>query len=432
MNNIRQIAQTGLDKLLSLGADSAVCRAERSELREFTVDAGRFSLLRTTFDNALSMTVIKDHRRGVVSTNDLTDASLTATAQECLAAAEASQPDEAWALATEKQDKSFTLGAPEADLDKLFDRSRELLDSIHREYPKVMVEQMIVSHRRNQSVYLNSNDIAYTTLSGEYEVSLMFSGHDGDKSGSFNGAGVGTDSLDLPFIELGDIRQSLADAENQIYTTATEGKFEGTVIITPQCMVSFLFMLLQNYVADGVILDGTSQWKDRLGEKVADERLTVRLAPLDDTMVCGERYTQEGFLSRDYDVIKNGVLKQFMLSHYVANTTGLKRAPNGAHNLVVEPGDATLEELIKGTKKGLLVSRFSDGQPGANGEFSGVAKNTFLIEDGKIAGAVIETMISGNLAGMLNNIVGITQERVKDGNFLLPWMAVDGITISGK
>ena len=152
MNELQHIANTGLQALKNLGADSAVCQAGRSQLREFNVDAGKFSLLRTTFDSSLNMTVIKDHKRGVVSTNDLSDAALQTAAQECLAAAEASQPDEAWTLATEKQDKSFTLGAPEADLDKLFMRSKELLDTIHREYPKVMMEQMIVSHRRRVRV----------------------------------------------------------------------------------------------------------------------------------------------------------------------------------------------------------------------------------------------------------------------------------------
>ncbi|HHX21683.1 MAG TPA: TldD/PmbA family protein, partial [Clostridiales bacterium] len=63
---------------------------------------------------------------------------------------------------------------------------------------------------------------------------------------------------------------------------------------------------------------------------------------------------------------------------------------------------------------------------------SGVAKNTFLIEDGKIAGTVNETMISGNLADVFNNIAGISKQRNSDGMFLLPWMAFNGITISGK
>ena len=148
--------------------------------------------------------------------------------------------------------------------------------------------------------------------------------------------------------------------------------------MTP-CLSNFLFMLLDNYTDGGVILEGTSQWKDKLGPQVTDPRLTVRIAPLHDAVVCGERYTQEGFLSEDYDVIKDGVLKQFGLSAYIANKVGGKRAPNTAANMVVSPGDTTLEDMIAGTKKGLLVSRFSGGQPGTNGDFSGVAKNTFLM-----------------------------------------------------
>ena len=202
--------------------------------------------------------------------------------------------------------------------------------------------------------------------------------------------------------------------------------------MTPMCLGNVLFMLLDNYTDGGVILEGTSQWKDKLGQQVTDPRLTVRIAPLHDAVVCGERYTQEGFLSEDYDVIKDGVLKQFGLSAYIANKVGGKRAPNTAANMVVSPGDTTLEDMIAGTKKGLLVSRFSGGQPGTNGDFSGVAKNTFLIEDGKIAGAVNETMISGNLADVFNNIAGISQQRNSDGMFLLPWMAFNGITISGN
>jgi PmbA protein len=100
--------------------------------------------------------------------------------------------------------------------------------------------------------------------------------------------------------------------------------------------------------------------------------------------------------------------------------------------MIVEPGTTALEDIIKNTKKGLLVSRYSGGAAGTGGEFSGVAKNSFLIEDGKVGPAVSETMISGNLAGMLKHIAGISRETVEDGNCSLPWLAVNGITISGK
>jgi len=61
-----------------------------------------------------------------------------------------------------------------------------------------------------------------------------------------------------------------------------------------------------------------------------------------------------------------------------------------------------------------------------------VSKNAFLIKNGQVTHAVSETMISGNLAGMLNNVRGISSEVFKDGGSVLPYLAVDGITISGK
>ena len=78
------------------------------------------------------------------------------------------------------------------------------------------------------------------------------------------------------------------------------------------------------------------------------------------------------------------------------------------------------------------MGRFSGGQPSSNGDFSGVAKNSFLIENGKIGPALSETMIAGNLADMLNHLRAVSREQVADGMSVLPYMAFDGITISGK
>lgn len=79
-----------------------------------------------------------------------------------------------------------------------------------------------------------------------------------------------------------------------------------------------------------------------------------------------------------------------------------------------------------------MVGRFSGGAPGISGDFSGVAKNSFLIENGKITDAVSETMISGNLAEMLNSLVDISSDTVADGESVMPYAAFSGVTVSGK
>ena len=84
--------------------------------------------------------------------------------------------------------------------------------------------------------------------------------------------------------------------------------------------------------------------------------------------------------------------------------------------------------MISGIDRGLIVNRFSGGQPSSNGDFSGVAKNSFLIEKGKVSSAVSETMISGNIIDMLNNIVAISKEQTTDGLSFMPWAEFDGVT----
>ena len=121
-----------------------------------------------------------------------------------------------------------------------------------------------------------------------------------------------------------------------------------------------------------------------------------------------------------------------MLSLYAANKTGRPVMKNSGSGLVMKAGEQSLEEIVGGIEKGLLVGGFSGGQPGTNGEFSGVAKNSFLIENGRVTRAVTETMINGNLGDMLRHVRGISRERDVQGVFTLPYLAVDGIVISGK
>ena len=432
IETLKQTAQKAVEALQREGAEKSTGTVTCTVTHEFNVDGGEFSLFRTLFDKKLTMSAITGGRRGTVSQNRYDDAAISESAKACMDAANASMPDEAWDIAPLTKNEDFTLGAVRPDLDRLFFRCRELMDTIGTRFPKIIMEQMIVSHVEESEAFANSNGVLFSTHRGSYTVSLMFSGHEGEKASSFFGTGVTTEDLDQPFLACGSIETDLANVEKQIETESVDGKFEGTMVLMPGCTGELIGGMLMDFAGEQGLLSGTSPWKEKLGDQVADECVTVSLAPLDDRIVCGERYTGDGFPAKNFDVIRNGRLEAFALGLYGANKLGLPRAANDSFHMIMAPGDKPLLEIIASIDKGILVGRFSGGQPASNGDFSGVAKNSFLIENGKIGPALAETMISGNLADMLRRVRAISKETVSEGMTVLPYAAFDGITVSGR
>lgn len=432
MADIKIVSDKVRQALSNAGAQKAQYTVTEKEKHEFNVDGGEFSLFRTLFDRSLSITAYKNNKKGSAFINQFDDEAISDAVKNCIKSAESGIADEAYDIAPRQENEIFRDGAYEPDTDLFFQRARELMSDIQERHPKILMEQMIVSHDKVHTLYRNTNDTEFEVFQGAYSVSLMFSAHEGDATTSFFSSGVYTDRLDRPFIELGSLEKDLADTEAQLSVIPMEGKFEGTIVLTPGSLGGFLGSAISNFASDGVILEKTSIWLDKMDCQVADGRITISVCPEDSRIVCGEKYTSDGFKSQNYDLIKDGVLKSFLLSLYVSNKSGFAPAKNTSFAVVIEGGDTPYEEMIKNIKKGLIIGRFSGGQPGINGDFSGVAKNSFLVENGEIKGAVSETMINGNLAQLLNHLVAISKETVADGTSVLPYMAFDGVVISGK
>ena len=428
----KRIAHEAIRMLTEGGADMAQCTVSVSEKREFNMDGGAFSLFRTTFNQSLYLTAYKGGRRGVLTVNRLDPDSVSSAVAQCLSLADAASPDDAWSIAEHIGERSFSTGVRTPELDRLFARTRELADGIAERYPRILIEQMIVDHTGIDSVYADSSDNLYTDGGGFYSVELMFSGHEGEKSSSFFGTGFSVDSLDAPFLTLGSVAELLDSAERQITTKPIDGKFVGTVIFTPECAGSLLSSIVDNFASGNSLIEGTSIWRDKLGKTVADESVTVALAPHTEGILHRQEYTSDGYPTENFNLIENGVLQSFVTSLYAANKTGVPRSANTSSAFVVPAGDRPLSELIAGVERGLLVPRISGGHPASSGDFSAVAKNSFLIENGRITDAVSETMISGNLAEMLMHPAGASAERIADGHTVLPYLAFSGITVSGK
>ncbi len=424
------------DKLKSLIAKKGDIKAqytvELTQTREITMEKDEFTLFRTLFGNGVHIKVIKDGKVGTTSLNKFDDQSLADALDGVIVSAEAATADENFDIAPGMDAAKFTIGAVEPDIDKLMQRAQELAEEIKKRHPKVLVMQIILKHVNIHSIYRNTNGSQDEKISGYYTVDVEFAGNDGVNSTSLAGTSVTIDNLDKPFIELGSIEKDLKDAEDSLNPISVDGKFEGEVIFTPGCALQMIYYALTNFVGESVVLDGTGKWLGKTGQKVASDKVTISFKPWDKRIVDHEVHTEDGFRAEDYTIIENGVLKGYMTSLYAANKCKVERAKNSGFDLVVEGGDIAFDDMVKGVKRGLIVGSVSCGRPAGNGELSGVAKNSFYVEDGQIKGAVTETMINLNLADMMQNVVALSKEVFCDGNMVVPYIQASHVVISGK
>ena len=288
----------------------------QAEKQELNLENGGFKLLRTVFSNSASLTVFQGAKMGAASGNDISEEGLSKLAAEAKAAAESASDDPCHDIAPDQGHEVFRQGITEPDMDRFIERIKEFLEAAAKEFPMVRIMSGIGSYDRWTQLTRNTNGTEFEMNAGQYHFSVEICASNGEKTTGLDYTGVAMKSLDTPFMELGDFRKRLADIQDMIEPETLEGKFEGTIIMTPQCSAEFIYMTLSNYIGEGVVINGTSQWLEKVGEQVADEKLTVSLKPYDERIVVGERATGNGFRSEDVTLIDKGVLKTHWLSLY--------------------------------------------------------------------------------------------------------------------
>ena len=428
---MKDIASYALDALKKAGAEKASCVVSKNRKDEFNIEANKFSLLRTLFDDSVSLKALIGGRKGTAAINKLDKESINEAVNACIALANSAQPDEAEDIAPLEENRTFDQTIGGAELDKLFKASKEYLESVKEQFPKIVIEGFVSQFNGGEYAYANSNGVVFDGKKESYSFHSMFVGKDGEKASSFNGTGGVLKNIDTPFLQFPLHRQQLEDSVKSLDTRMVDGKYTGRVIVTPTCP-DIWYAMFGILLSDMPMIEGTSQWKDALDTLVTSPKLTLRTVPNSPLVVGGQRFTADGFISRDADIIKDGVLKSFCLGLYGANKTGKPRSANTSMNFEVKTGDTLLADMIKDIDRGILINRFSGGSPSPSGEVTGVAKNSFLIENGQVTDAIQETMVSFNILDALKNIVSISKECVADGDSILPWVCFDGITVSGK
>ena len=219
------------------------------------------------------------------------------------------------------------------------------------------------------------------------------------------------------------------------------GKY--TVILEPNAAADLLGLMLfamnARQADEGRSFLSKKGGGTKLGEKIVDERVNIYTDPWNEEVPTGN-WAGNGLPRKKMDLIKNGSVANMIYDRYWASLKNAEPTPFPG-NRIMEGGTASIEDMIKDTKKGVLVTRFwyiraVDPQTLL---YTGLTRDgTFYIENGKIKHPIKNFRFNESPVIMLNNLETLGKQlRVASGggpggggSSLIPAMKIRDFTFS--
>ncbi len=182
---------------------------------------------------------------------------------------------------------------------------------------------------------------------------------------------------------------------------------------------------------------GNSWLVERVGDRIGNDLVTL----IDDGTMQGRLgsspFDGEGVPTRRTVVFERGVLKTFLYDTYYARKLDAQSTANstgggvGPNNFYLENGSRSLDDIIAGTARGVLVmDTIGFATEHASGTYSRGARGYF-IENGEIAYPVEEFTIASTFPEMLAGLDAVASDLRFDGAVVSPSFRVAEMTISG-
>lgn len=223
----------------------------------------------------------------------------------------------------------------------------------------------------------------------------------------------------------------------------TKGKpFRGLVILSPSAVLDVLVAPLLFQTNGRNVVRGISRWRT-LGQEVASPAVSL----VDDGTIPGgvasSAFDREGVPHARCSIVELGRLESFL--HNAYSGAGLGRASTGhaaggagsppligPTNLAWRPGRGTFEDQVADTREGVLVARFSGNVDPVSGDFSGVAKAAHLVRGGRRVSALSGALVAGNVFDALRAVVDVSSETRQIFGFSLPYVRLDGVSVTAE
>jgi len=190
-----------------------------------------------------------------------------------------------------------------------------------------------------------------------------------------------------------------------------------------------------------MIARGSSWLRDRLGEQVLPEGLSLVEDPHRPRVPGSRPFDAEGLPTERRALVDGGVLTGWTLDLATARKLGMEstanasRGPSGppspsVSNLALTQGEASREDLMREMGSGLLVTSMIGSTINPNtGDYSRGASG-FWVENGEIAYPVNEITVAGNLREFLRRMTPANDARTHLGR-VVPSLLVEGLTLAG-
>ncbi len=187
---------------------------------------------------------------------------------------------------------------------------------------------------------------------------------------------------------------------------------------------------------------GTSFLKDSMGERVFAPAIRILDDPHRRRGLRSRSFDAEGVATRPIELVKEGVLRSWLLDCASARRLGLASTGHAARglsgppspaasNLCIAPGERDRESLIGEIERGLLVHELiGQGVNPVTGDYSRGASG-FWIEKGEILFPVQEITIAGNLKDMFARMEAADDLVFRYG-IDAPTLRIDGMTVAGR
>ncbi len=308
-------------------------------------------------------------------------------------------------------------------------RSQAAANSIQPSRAKNLIAAGFLQDNASFQAKINSKGLFAYHQQTNVNFSVTVRTNDGTGSGY-----VTRDYNDLAKLDTGAASQiAIEKAERSKNPVAIEpGKY--TVILEPAASIDLLQNMISSFNArqadEGRSFMAKAGGGTKLGEKIVDERVTIFSDPMHPE-VPAACWAGDGRPLEKTVWIEKGVVKNLFYPRYWAQKQGVKATPAPA-NGIMEGGTATVEELIRDTQKGILVTRMwyirtVDPQTLL---YTGLTRDgLYYIENGKIKHAIKNFRFNESPIIMLNNLEALGKPVRINGN-LVPPMKIRDFTFT--